>query len=277
MIRFAPFLTVSVLLHGLLFMAGVPWIVQRTSAGSVNGIEECLFVEVVADHEQTASAPTPAAVDAAAATESRPTQDEGRQQELDEEVPEPEKEHEPKTTEDDETPAPPVLARSSPEPTDLFNSEEEQPELQELKEEDRKKKDVERDNERTQEATPESVASIPQVASRQTVWRAARGHDLTDFKAKVIAAIKKASYYPRGAAKKKERGKVVLRFRIWRDGHVDGIEIVHSSESKVLDETATAILQKAIDDFPSVPDFFQEQHLVYAVPIIFTGKTKLEE
>lgn len=261
MTRLAPFLAVSLFLHSLLLVAGMRWIDDLTPPGHVLGNEECVFVEVVADKVMIAAAPTPSMIDSAPSPESQPKEE-----------PEP-------ILEEDVVP-PPIVARASEDSkADFIQSEEPPPETVEpveecLQERDNPEEELEEVEEDTEQETPEAVTSIPQVASRQSVFKASRGHDLADFKAKVIAAIKKASYYPKKAARKKVRGEVVVSFRIWKDGRVDGIEIVQSARSKLLDEAATRIVQEAIKDFPRVPIFIRGNHLAYAVPIVFREKIK---
>ncbi len=297
MIRLAPFVIVSMFMHGILLVAGVPWSNPLTLPGLPEGSEELLFVEVVAEKELIASAPTPAAIDAAASQASQP-EEEARTEPEKPEPPPPEPEEpveepdleesalpqpvlatpceEPKAdfvTSDQEAPDPPEPVEKLKEPpiTEDKPKPEEQEEPVETKREEEKK---EEEKEAAREA-PKAVASIPQVASRQSMFRASRGHDMADFKSKVLAAIKKASYYPRKAARKRKRGEVLVRFKIWKDGRVDGIEVAHSSGSKILDKAAVEILQEAGAAFPRVPDFFRGKHVMYAVPIVFRGKLKV--
>jgi protein TonB len=289
MTRLVPFLIASVLFHGLILGSSLPWMNRSSSPGHSDAFEENLFVEVVAEQERTAAALTPSAIDAAASAESQPTKESTQPQESPQE--ERPVEEEPKTEivpgEDD--PSPSVVARETAEPkTDFIDSDEEAPESQDKPAQqyqdqeviEKKEPEDEADNstkedkkiEETQKETPESKTSIAQIASRQSVFRGSRGHDLADFKAKVIAAIKKASYYPRKAARKKDRGVVLVRFILWKDGRVDDIEISRSSGSKLLDEAAVETMRKATKDFPKFPQSLQADHLIYAVPIVFKGK-----
>ena len=287
MIRVAPFFLVSFLFHGVLLFGSLSWFPWITSPGHPGVHEERLFVEVVAETPMMASAPTPSATDSAASTPSKPSKELTKQEQTREEPPQTTEEAEPETPQNKDATPLPVLARASEEPDpDFVRSEEpptESPEpiaqhAHHEKEEETKdptEDPVPKEREKelsadTQQQSAPSPASTPRVASRRTVvTRSCRGHDLVDYKAKVIAAIKKASFYPRKAAKKKQRGTAVVRFRIWRGGKVDSIEISCSSGSKILDEAALQIVQKAEKNFPKVPDFFQGQHLVYAVPIVF--------
>ncbi|MFC1835493.1 energy transducer TonB [Thermodesulfobacteriota bacterium] len=260
MIRLVPFFCVSLLFHVFVLGATNPWGDRATSPGLPDGYER-LFVEVVAQQELTAAAPTPSAVDAAASAESQPNDEPTAPEEPPEEEPPVEEEPETEPVPDQEDPSPPVLATKTEEPkADFVDSD--QP----------TKEDKEETDEDTQEETPDSTASMAQIASRQSVFKASRGKDLADLKARVIAAIKKASYYPRKSARRKERGEVIVSFRLWKDGRVDGIEIRRSSGSEILDEAAVKTMRKAAKDFPKLPQSLRVDHLVYAVPIVFKGK-----
>ncbi|MFH1112702.1 MAG: TonB family protein [Pseudomonadota bacterium] len=295
MIRLAPFVIVSMFMHGILLVAGVPWTNRLSLPGRAEGSEELLFVEVVAEKDHTAAAPAPASVDAGAARasqrekEARIERDEPKEPAMRPEEPV----REPVV---EESPLPqPVLAAPSEEPkADFIASDiqvkdppepvkevKEPPETEDKPDTEEQKKPVEREEtekkleKETPRETPRAVASMPQTASHKSAFRASRGHDMADFKARILAAVKKASYYPGKAVKERRRGEVLVRFRIWRDGRMDGIEVVRSSGSKILDKAAAEILQDASAGFPAVPDFFRGEHLVYAVPIVFRGKLKV--
>lgn len=295
MIRLAPFFIVSLVLHGLFLVAQGPWSNPFTLPGDPGATEELLFVEVVAEKELTASAPSPAMIDSIESKESQPEKETHPEEETKAEPPPTPEEpvHEP-VVEKPETPQP-VLARTSEEPkADFVTSDDipsDLPDAVELVKEppkteqdpqpiEEKKPKTEEDvveekkEQETQQEAPKAVASVSQVASRQSVFLATRGRDLVDYKAKVIAAIKKASFYPRKAARRRERGQVIVRFRIWKDGRVDNIEIARSSGSEILDKAAREIVQKAINDFPPAPDFFHGISMAYAVPIVFREKGK---
>lgn len=290
MMRLIPYLFISVMVHGFILGASDPWVDRVTSPGHPGVVEETLYVEVVAEQQVTAAALTPSAVDTAAATESQPTEEPTKPREIPKEQPPVEEETCSSVTAD---PALAILAMKTEEPrADFVQSDEEVPEPPEkpteqkqVKEIDKEipteeetdkpvKQDKEKPEEDNKEETPESKPSIAQIASRKSVFRASPGHDLADFKAKVIAAIKKASYFPRKAARKKKRGEVVVSFRIWKDGKVDGIEIRRSSGSDLLDEAAIETVRKASKNFPKVPATLCTDSLGYAVPIVFKDKGK---
>ncbi|MDQ7785647.1 MAG: energy transducer TonB [Desulfomonilaceae bacterium] len=291
MMRLIPFLFFSILFHGMILGTSVPWINRVSSPGHPRVVEENLYVEVVAEQEFTAAALTPSAVDTAASAKSQPTKEPERPKETRQDQPPAEEKPEPTMAQDEADPSPTLLVTKTEEPrADFVESDKEVPEPPEKPTEQKQfkeivkekppeketdisvkedKKEPEEDN---KEERPESKPSIAQIASRQSVFRASPGHDLADFKAKVIAAIRKASYYPRKAARNKKRGEVVVSFRIWKDGKVDGIEIKRSSGSDLLDQAAIETVRKAIQNFPDVPASLRTDPLGYAVPIVFKGK-----
>jgi protein TonB len=118
----------------------------------------------------------------------------------------------------------------------------------------------------------QSNAAPAQIASLQTRLRAAKGRDLADFKAGVIAAIKEASYFPRKAARKRQYGRALVKFRIHRDGSISGISVARSSGHEVLDKAAKKIVRKASKKFPRFPEKLKTDDLSYLVPIVFKKK-----
>jgi len=268
MIRLTPFFIVSLVLHCGFLTARVPWTDQLLHPGDPRGIEEMLFVEVVAEKEVTACATTPATNDSIASKESQPEKELPAPQEKQEEPPPTPEEPVREPVVKEETLPQPVLATASEDDkADFISTDWQTPDPPEPVEEKKQEREI-------MQESPKTITSVSQIASRRSAFRASRGSDLADFKAKVISAIRKASFYPTKAGRKGQLGQVVVRFRIWRDGRVDGIEVVGSSGSELLDKAAREILQNAVNDFPSVPDFVQETFMAYAVPIVFRDRHK---
>ncbi len=114
-----------------------------------------------------------------------------------------------------------------------------------------------------------SMASAPSVASaeRQFIPAASRGHEA--FKSMVLSAIKEAIFFPKAALKERQHGETVVAFVINRDGSVTDLRMEKSSGSKILDEAAIKIVQKAGKKFPPLPESIDENSLEYTVPIMF--------
>jgi protein TonB len=84
-----------------------------------------------------------------------------------------------------------------------------------------------------------------------------------------VAAIRQASYFPTKALRKRELGETMVKFTVGRNGSVSGLAVVHSSGSKLLDETAVKIVGKAANHFPPIPASISKDSLDYVVPIVF--------
>ena len=118
------------------------------------------------------------------------------------------------------------------------------------KKDDKKKIDDKEKPDLTSEGELNSMASAPSVASaeRQFVPAASRGHEA--FKSMVLSAIKEAIFFPKAALKERQHGETVVAFVINRDGSVTDLRMEKSSGSKILDEAAIKIVQKAGKKFP---------------------------
>ena len=64
-------------------------------------------------------------------------------------------------------------------------------------------------------------------------------------------------------------GKTVVCFTINKDGSLANVAIVSHADSKVLDEAALKIVEKASSHFPPVPDSLMKDQVSYVVPIVF--------
>lgn len=291
MIRLAPFLMVSLLIHGFVLCAHSPWANTTNAPGHQGAPDDRVFVSLEAETESLASAPTPSTVDSARSQESTPQKRAVNEPQPKAPSPAPPEQPDKAPISHEARPSESVLAVTADKPApNLDVPEEMRSEAEEvappkepqtvddkpaLTEQTPAKKPPKEENkeDRSQADAPKSVASVAQVASNRSSFRSTRGHELVDFKAKVIAAIRAASYYPKKAARSKKHGKVVVKFRIWKEGKVDNIVVVSSSGAKILDEAAVTILEKAAEDFPKVPASFRGDHLTYAAPIVFKAKS----
>ncbi|MFH1115620.1 MAG: TonB family protein [Pseudomonadota bacterium] len=243
--RLIPFLCFSLALHGGAFATLANFMeIPSGVIGSETGDPERVSVSVVAEEEVTATAPLPCPVDSIAAVESK-------------EAAEP-------VAPD---PTPEVIAKQEPEVPADFTTEpvvEEEPEPEPPKETP-EKEIVEKEHE-------ESTASKSQVASDVQKSRAALGRDLRDFHSRMIAAIRQAIFFPEEAARKRQYGEVVVRFRINVKGELTRLEVIGTSGAKALDNAALEIIRKAVNKFPTVPPGLDENELHYTLPILFKKK-----
>ncbi len=63
--------------------------------------------------------------------------------------------------------------------------------------------------------------------------------------AEIMRRIEKAKRYPRMARKMGTEGKATVRFRIRTDGKVEGVELMESSGSEILDQASLETVQRA--------------------------------
>jgi protein TonB len=242
--RLFPFFLVSAVIHllGVLVCGGL---LQSRSAvfGLAHGDPDRIFVTVIAEEDVFAQAPTPGQIESA---ESKPAQP----------ADEKEQPHKEEKTE-------PILAHN----TDAASPEF--PETTELTPESPEPDTAVPDMETTQE---QSQASLPQVASDPTRLRPALGTDLHDFQARLIAAIREATFFPKQAVMERRHGEVVVTFTVNKDGPVSDICLSRPCGSALLDEAAVQIVKKAAEKFPPFPRFCRQDSITYAVPILFKEK-----
>jgi protein TonB len=63
--------------------------------------------------------------------------------------------------------------------------------------------------------------------------------------AEILRRIEKAKLYPRMARRMGKEGKATVRFRIKTDGKVEGVELIESSGSEILDQASIETVQRA--------------------------------
>jgi protein TonB len=252
--------------------------------GLENGSDRSVFVTVVSEDDVTATEETPATVDSAASAPS--TGSESRLQQPTEKT---ESEKQEAKTEEMSADVPgegeesraSVLAsyRPQPEADSVPTSDEESAhrvkidETRKERPEKEKTKVAETKKERRVEAeNPSSMASRPSAASPASRFRTSRGRALVDFVARIRAAIKEATIFPREAARRKQYGTVSVKFTMRRNGSLVLLRIVKSSGRPILDETALEILRKASKKFPPIPPSIRRDTITYVVPIVFKKK-----
>lgn len=224
-------------------------------SGSADGLEDRVFVTVVAAEDFFAHARETGEVDSPESKAAQPSQEQEKPEEVKpptERIPEPEEE----TPEESR---PPVLAKTDQSQADFLQSEESTPESVTPPAPVAKEKTDEE----------ESATSIPQVASAPTRLRSALGNDLHDFQAKIVARIREATFFPKQALNERRHGEVIVRFTITRDGRLYEVSMSRTSGSSVLDEAALDIVKKASERFPPIPPFVHKERITYTVPILF--------
>jgi protein TonB len=115
----------------------------------------------------------------------------------------------------------------------------------------------------------DSTASTPSVASPDRKGSFKAGEEVQTYKDRILSAIHEAAYYPRDALRHMTHGKAVVRFTINKDGSLANVAIVSHADSKVLDEAALKIVEKASSHFPPLPDSLMKKQVSYVVPIVF--------
>jgi TonB family protein len=115
----------------------------------------------------------------------------------------------------------------------------------------------------------DSTASTPSVASPERKGSFKAGDEAPTYKDRILSAIHEAAYYPRTALRNKAYGKTVVCFTINKDGSLANVAIVSHADSKVLDDAALRIVEKASSHFPPVPDSLMKERVSYVVPIVF--------
>lgn len=299
MIRFIPFVLASGGVHVAVCCLCASLLFSQTGAvGSEHGLEPSLFVSVVAQEEVRAQAESPAQQDSVASQpvqavreekEDKPEEQQEKSQEKDvvEESEEPTPSPDALAHVDEEIgPGAPILARATEKPagtlvdrpgeTLTLDDKGESPDAkQEAAEEEGSTKEEEETRDVRDQET--SIASVAQSASRESLFRAARGKALADFRASLLSAIRQASYFPRIALRKRQHGATTVRFTVGKDGSISELTVTQSSGSKHLDEAAVKIIRKAAKDFPPIPASISRDSLNYVVPIVFKKRRKHKE
>jgi protein TonB len=115
----------------------------------------------------------------------------------------------------------------------------------------------------------DSIASVPSVASPERQGPSKLGDEAQTYKDIILSAIHDAAYYPKAALRNMAYGRSVVSFTIKKDGSLTNIAIVSHAHSKILDEAALKIVEKASSHFPPLPDALMRDQVCYVVPIIF--------
>lgn len=88
------------------------------------------------------------------------------------------------------------------------------------------------------------------------------------FLAQVRQRVDRFKNYPYAARRRQEEGRVTLRFVIRPDGTLEGLEVVKSSSSKLLDEAAVKAVRDAAP-FPGFPREVVNRPLAVEIGLVF--------
>jgi protein TonB len=111
-----------------------------------------------------------------------------------------------------------------------------------------------------------SVAGSQTAAIPQPAASADDSAALAGLEARIDRAVQAAAFMPDAAKRQHREGRARLRFT-YRDGVVDGIEVVESSQSRILDDAALAAVRRA--HYPAVPSAARGRRLTLLVWIDF--------
>lgn len=120
-----------------------------------------------------------------------------------------------------------------------------------------------------QVATEQQIQQVA-VLEQKSAAKDQRGGDATAYRA-YLGSIRTHIESFKVKPKARERGTVVVRFTIDRDGNVHSREIANSSGSSQLDAAALAAIDKAAP-FPKLPDEFNRQQIVLSIPFRFVTR-----
>jgi protein TonB len=296
MTRLGPFLAVSALIHFCVAM-GIEHCmpVSQHEPGIATQSDANVFVTVLSRQAITAEAVNPAAQSSASSQPVTPVekQEKARPEESTEKpVPEDNSKMQEDLSQeqaqdnpaDESSATHSVLAVNSQQTEIIPNPEEAEPKQSEQVR-DSETPDVpdpvaekqEEPEEQTENETSDNsslqvnptLASHAQTASAQSSFNATAKRDLIRFRDRIIDAVQRATYYPRTAFRKKQFGEVLVSFAVSRDGSLQGLKIVESSKSELLDQAAVRIMEKAAKEFPSIPQTCSKENIRYVLPIIF--------
>ena len=89
---------------------------------------------------------------------------------------------------------------------------------------------------------------------------------LAQLETRIDAAVARAAVMPDAARRQRREGRARLRF-VYQDGAVDGVQVVQSSESRLLDDAAVSAVRGA--RYPAPPGPMRGRRLDLLVWIDF--------
>lgn len=159
----------------------------------------------------------------------------------------------------------PEAKESKPEPP------EQAPDVEEPPQQERETDEmlVAREEQPVEKKEEKSIESVQSIASDIKKRKTALGRDIQEFQARLLAAIRQATFFPQQALRENRHGEVTVSFVLNRDGTLSSIQVTNSSGTEILDEAAREILRRAAKTFPPFPPSVLDETLAYTVPIHF--------
>lgn len=252
-LRLVPFLTASMVVHAIVFMAAGPESLTFNTAPADKGHEVSIRLE--------AAAPAGAAADSAQSSN---------------EIPEEESTSQPAPPEPETEPVDVAQLEAPPEPTDETAVEPDR------KQQDEPVTSVEPESasEHAQHSEPVENPVIddpePQPAERiAEIDDVATGDASTSSEAQtaeareaIVAELAKHFSYPRLAQQRGWEGTVVLTVRILPDGRLDGIRVKRSSGRTLLDRSARRSLA-SVERLPEFAERVGKNGLALEIPVTY--------
>lgn len=265
-VRLVPFLTASVVVHAIVFVAAGPESLTISTAPSDRGHEVSIRLE--------AAAPAGAAADSARNSNERSRSREPPS--------EPEEQEPPEVAQLEFTPEPAYepVAESADEAADEPEAEPAAEPTPEQHDKPATAADTEPRNDRTETAEAIERTAIDNVNPQRAEQVAeidddATGHAHTSSKAQraeareaIVAELAKHFRYPRLAQRRGWEGTVVLSVRILPDGRLDDIRITRSSGRALLDRSARQALA-GVKRLPQFADRVGEDGLALEIPVTY--------
>jgi protein TonB len=113
-------------------------------------------------------------------------------------------------------------------------------------------------------ATGEAAQAAPPIRAPDP------GPALAQLRGRIVQAVRAAATMPAMAVRQRREGRAQVRFN-YRDGAVDGVQVVQSSLSRVLDDAAIRAVRQA--SYPAAPEILRGRQLDLQVWIDFRLST----
>lgn len=119
--------------------------------------------------------------------------------------------------------------------------------------------------------SPPATASaplLPAVAAAPASSSACLADIKAAYRASVLKAIESVRFYPNWARRRGIEGTVKIAFTVLTDGHLQSIQLIGRSGSKILDQAAVSALRK-LEKLPPIPVKLGMQHWNMIVPMVY--------
>lgn len=254
-VRLVPFLTASVVVHAIVFVAAGPESLTISTAPADRGNEVSIRLEAAAPSGAAAHAGE-TSPEAPEAVMTKPPSHERS--------PEPPKPKQAQVAQIEPLPEP----RPEPEPERTVRDESEPPAETESADNhgDRSKPEEEPVADETEPEPAERVAEVDDAATgdASTSSKAQRA----EAREVIVAELAKHFSYPKLAQQRGWEGTVVLTVRILPDGRLDGIRVKRSSGRTLLDRSARRSLA-SVGRLPEFAERVGENGLALEIPVTY--------